>query len=85
MNISLPETLTAFLEEQVSQRGYATINDYVRELIRKDQERQALRGLLQVSGPVAGTGATYAAVLKARLQRRATALQRAAGTANVPA
>lgn len=51
MNISLPDTLKTFVDEQVSQRGYGTSSEYVRELIRKDQERQQLRSLL-----VAGAG-----------------------------
>lgn len=46
MNISLPDQLKAFVDEQVSQRGYGTSSEYVRELIRKDQERLQLRGLL---------------------------------------
>jgi antitoxin ParD1/3/4 len=46
MNISLPESLRAFVEEQVSARGYGTSSEYVRELIRKDLDRQHLRGLL---------------------------------------
>ncbi len=46
MNISLPESLKSFVDEQVSQRGYGTSSEYVRELIRKDQDRQRLRGLL---------------------------------------
>ena len=36
MNISLPETLKTFVDLQVSQRGYGTSSEYVRELIRKD-------------------------------------------------
>ena len=39
MNISLPDTLKNFVDEQVSQRGYGTSSEYVRELIRKDQDR----------------------------------------------
>ncbi|GLE61045.1 addiction module antitoxin [Pseudomonas aeruginosa] len=46
MNISLPDTLKNFVDEQVSQRGYGTSSEYVRELIRKDQDRQRLRGML---------------------------------------
>ena len=46
MNISLPETLKTFVDDQVSQRGYGTSSEYVRELIRKDQDRLQLRGLL---------------------------------------
>lgn len=46
MNVSLPESLKDFVDEQVGERGYSTSSEYVRELIRKDQDRQKLRGLL---------------------------------------
>ena len=46
MNISLPEALKAFVDGQVGARGYSTASEYIRELIRKDQDRQHLRGLL---------------------------------------
>ena len=46
MNISLPDTLKSFVDERVASRGYGTSSEYVRELIRKDQDRQRLRGLL---------------------------------------
>ena len=46
MNISLPLALKSFVDEQVNQRGYGTSSEYVRELIRKDQDRLQLRALL---------------------------------------
>ena len=46
MNISLPDTLKSFVDEQVTARGFATSSEYVRELIRRDRDRQGLRGLL---------------------------------------
>jgi antitoxin ParD1/3/4 len=46
MNISLPEALKDFVDEQVSQRGYGTSSEYLRELIRRDQGITHLRGLL---------------------------------------
>lgn len=46
MNISLPDSLKSFVDEQVMQHGYGTSSEYVRELIRKDQERMRLRQLL---------------------------------------
>ena len=57
MNISLPEALKSFVDDQVSARGYSTSSEYVRELIRKDQDRQRLRGLLLegAASPRAGT------------------------------
>jgi antitoxin ParD1/3/4 len=46
MNVSLPDALKAFVDQQVESGGYSTSSEYVRELIRKDQDRQRLRGLL---------------------------------------
>jgi antitoxin ParD1/3/4 len=57
MNISLPDTLKSFVDEQVSQRGYGTSSEYVRELIRKDQDRLHLRGLL-LAGAASAPGAS---------------------------
>ena len=46
MNISLPEALKGFVDNQVSSRGYSTSSEYVRELIRRDRDRQRLHRLL---------------------------------------
>ncbi|MEM5331299.1 type II toxin-antitoxin system ParD family antitoxin [Paraburkholderia sp. JHI2823] len=46
MNISLPDSLKEYVDEQVGQGGYGTSSEYVRELIRKDQDRKRLRGLI---------------------------------------
>lgn len=46
MNISLPDTLKSFVDEQASQCGYGTGSEYMRELIRRDRDCQHLRGLL---------------------------------------
>ena len=51
MNISLPDTLKSFVDEQVHQGSYGTSSEYVRELIRKDQDRLHLRGLLLAVQP----------------------------------
>lgn len=71
MNISLPDTLKSFVDEQVSQRGYGTSSEYVRELIRKDQDRQHLRGLLIAgaeSAPTAPVEGEYFESLRARVR-----------------
>ena len=57
MNISLPETLKSFVDQQVSGRGYGTSSEYVRELIRKDQDRQRLRQILLDGAASEPTGA----------------------------
>ncbi len=46
MNISLPEMLKSFVDEQVASRGFGTSSEYVRELIRKDLDCQRLRGMM---------------------------------------
>ncbi|WMW66947.1 type II toxin-antitoxin system ParD family antitoxin [Nitratidesulfovibrio liaohensis] len=46
MSIPLPDALKSFVDEQVSQRGYGTSSEYLRELIRKGQGCQQLRSLL---------------------------------------
>jgi len=40
MNIALPETMKHFVQERVSQGGYSSVSEYVRELIRADQRRK---------------------------------------------
>lgn len=74
MNISLPEMLKAFVDEQVAGRGYGTSSEYVRELIRKDQDRQRLRRLL-INGAESAPGApaddAYFAGLRARVRSEA--------------
>lgn len=56
MNVSLPETMKSFVDAQVAERGYGTSSEYVRELIRKDQQRLALRHLLLQGGLSATSG-----------------------------
>ena len=56
MNISLPEALKSFVDRQVRTRGYGSSSEYVRELIRKEQDIQHLRDLLLegAASPVEG-------------------------------
>jgi antitoxin ParD1/3/4 len=46
MNISLPEKLKHFVDNEVHRRGFGTSSEYVRTLIRREQERQSLREML---------------------------------------
>ncbi len=72
MNISLPDTLKAFVDEQVNQRGYGTSSEYVRELIRKDQDRLRLRELLlagAATGPSAAADEAYFDRLRQRVKQ----------------
>ena len=69
MNISLPESLKDFVDDQVGARGYSTSSEYVRELIRRDRDRQRLRGLL-LDGSASPPAATADADYFDRLRRR---------------
>ena len=46
MNISLPETLRSFVDSQVSDGDYGSSSEYMRELLRKEQDRVRLREML---------------------------------------
>ncbi|WP_092616435.1 type II toxin-antitoxin system ParD family antitoxin [Jiangella sp. DSM 45060] len=70
MNISLPETLKAFVEQQVTERGYGTSSEYVRDLIRRDQDQQRLRALVldgAASAPAGVADAAYFDALRSRI------------------
>ena len=41
MNISLPDQLKEFVDEQVGSGKYSSASEYVRELIRDDERRRA--------------------------------------------
>lgn len=71
MNISLPDHLKSFVDEQVAGRGYGTSSEYIRELIRRDQDRLALRRLLldgASSAPTEPVDAEYFTSLRDRVR-----------------
>ncbi|MEY3403952.1 MAG: addiction module antitoxin [Anabaena sp. CRKS33] len=41
VNISLPDSMRDFINEQVTKGGYSTTSEYIRHLIRQDLERVA--------------------------------------------
>jgi antitoxin ParD1/3/4 len=41
MNISLPDELKQFVDQQIASGRYSTASEYVRELIRGDEKRKA--------------------------------------------
>jgi antitoxin ParD1/3/4 len=43
MNISLPDDMKAFVEDEAAKKGFGTVSEYVRAIIRDVQERQAER------------------------------------------
>ena len=71
MNVSLPEDLRAYVDDQVDGGGYGSTSEYVRDLIRRDKDRQQLRRLL-LDGATSGAGAVadeaYFATLRDRIR-----------------
>lgn len=57
MNISLPDPMRAYVEEQVANGDYSSVSEYFRELVRFDQKRKAQERLeaLLLEGLNSGT------------------------------
>ena len=73
MNISLPDSLKEFVDSQVAERHYGTTSEYVRELIRRDQDRVTLRRLLldgAQSEPTTQADASWFDELRTRASRQ---------------
>ncbi len=47
MNVSLPDPMKSWVEEQTRDGRYSNASDYVRDLIRRDQDRQQAIAELQ--------------------------------------
>jgi antitoxin ParD1/3/4 len=41
LNISLPDSMRAYVDQQVAGGGYSTASEYIRQLVREDQKRAA--------------------------------------------
>ncbi|MFQ5644354.1 MAG: type II toxin-antitoxin system ParD family antitoxin [Thiogranum sp.] len=46
MNVSLPDRMKEWVEEQIKTGHFSNASDYVRDLIRRDQEYQDRREIL---------------------------------------
>jgi len=69
LTIFLPESLKSFVDAQVSEGGYSSGSEYVRELIRQDRDRQRLRSTL-LEGAALSLGAPVDDTYFNRLQER---------------
>ena len=49
VNISLPDALERWAEARVAEGRYASTSDYVRDLVRRDQEAEEARRRLQAA------------------------------------
>jgi antitoxin ParD1/3/4 len=75
MNISLPEPLKRFVDDQIAAGRYSSVSEYVRELIRDDEKRKAedrleallLEGLESEESPL--TREDWAAIRREALAR----------------
>jgi antitoxin ParD1/3/4 len=70
MNISLPADMKDFIDRQVAERGYGTTSEFLRDLVRREQDRLHLRTLIldgMASPRVAVADAAYFQTLKDRV------------------
>ncbi len=56
MNVSLPQQMKNWIDEQVSTGRYANASDYVRDLIRRNQEQERLAILQSVVDSALASG-----------------------------
>jgi antitoxin ParD1/3/4 len=76
MNISLPDELKAFVDEQVAHDGYSTTSEYIRALIRDAQKEAAWHKLDKLiaagleSGAPEEVNAEWFAERRRELERR---------------
>ena len=74
MNVSLPEEMKRWVERQTKSGRFGNSSDYVRDLIRRDQERQAkithLQQLIDEGLESGVTDSTMADIREAARQRR---------------
>jgi antitoxin ParD1/3/4 len=76
MNISLPDELKQFVDQQVAEHAYGSSSEYLRELIRKQRDVEKLRGLLldgANSGPATAMEPDFFDTMRKRARDRAAA------------
>lgn len=77
MNMSLPDELKEFVDEEVRAGGYASTSDYMRDLIRQRQRAKAAEFLRQLiaegvaSGPATPIEPDYFERMRERARKRA--------------
>jgi antitoxin ParD1/3/4 len=74
MNISLPDPMKHWIEEQAQSGRYSNVSDYIRDLVRREQERgdriSALRRLVD-EGLASGVTDESMADIRERALRQA--------------
>ena len=75
MSFALPESMRAYIDERVQSGQYGNTSEYLRDLIRKDQQnesRQRLRSLI-AEGLESGEARSFDEAVQAELRSRALA------------
>ncbi len=75
MNVSLPEAMKAWVESYARSGRYSNSSDYVRDLIRRDQDRETMIANMQervIEGINSGVGKYSMSELKEIAQKRMT-------------
>ncbi|MEN9504718.1 MAG: hypothetical protein RI958_644 [Actinomycetota bacterium] len=58
MSFALPESMRAYIDARVRQGSYGNTSEYLRELIRRDQEQQAVARLRDLIAEGLDSGAS---------------------------
>lgn len=70
MNISLPDELKAYVDSRTKADGYGSSSEYMRELIRRDRDREQFRQYL-LEGVAAKPAGPMDVAYFARLRKQA--------------
>jgi antitoxin ParD1/3/4 len=77
MNVSLPDGLKSWAEARVAEGRYSSTSDYVRDLMRRDQDseekRQALQAAIDLGRASSSSERSLADIVAEGRQRRAKA------------
>lgn len=73
MSFALPEAMRSYVDQRVRSGQYGNTSEYLRELIRRDQEEQAKKRLRELieEGLNSGTGRALTPQRAAQLKKRA--------------
>ena len=74
MNISLPEAMKDFIDLQVKANCYNTRSEYLRDLVRREWDRERMRNLITEGG--ASSSRRNASMLMARHKQTLNKRQR---------
>ena len=73
MSFALPEAMRSYVDQRVRSGQYGNTSEYLRELIRRDQEEQAKKRLRELieEGLNSGVGRVLTPTRAAQLKKRA--------------